>query len=127
MQSVHSSHGRGAADGRFSRPASLFSPVPPRRLPPQNADGSYGQVPYASYFPEEVAAIVEELDDWITGEPVFCFERVYGSCQPQRAGASNASAARQSRHLAGARLTRQSPPSFAVLTAVWWRGYYCTC
>lgn len=34
---------------------------------PQNADGSYGQVPYAAYFPQEVAAIVDELDDWITG------------------------------------------------------------
>lgn len=53
-------------------PASLFSHVPPRCLP-QNEDGGYGQVPYASYFPEEVAAIVEELDDWITGEPVYVF------------------------------------------------------
>ncbi len=33
----------------------------------QNEDGSYGQVPYAAYFPVEVASICDELDDWIAG------------------------------------------------------------
>lgn len=52
------------------------NPCRPAAFCPQNTDGSYGQVPYAAYFPQEVAAIVDELDDWITGEHALQSEQL---------------------------------------------------
>ena len=55
--------------GQHAPPSTQPCILPPhaRMCGMQEPDGSYGQMAYAAYFPDEIAAIVKEMDNWIMG------------------------------------------------------------